>query len=87
MAFSPKTAVLIAALFAFTMLLNIPFGYWRSKARKYSFRWFLYIHLPIPLVFLGRVLSHIGFVYVPFFVAAAVIGQIWGGRLRVQTSL
>jgi len=82
MDFSSKTALAVSALCAFTLVLNIPFGYWRSKSRKYSFRWFLYIHLPIPLVFLGRVVSQIGFAYVPVFVTAAVIGQIWGGRLK-----
>lgn len=79
-----KTVLLVSGLFIFTIALNIPFGYWRSKAKKYSFQWFLFIHLPIPLVFLGRVLSHLGFIYVPFFVTAAVIGQIWGGKLKLS---
>jgi len=73
----------IIALFIFTSLLNLPFGYARAKTKKYSFRWFLYIHLPIPLIFVARTLSHIEIKYIPIFVVAAVIGQILGGKLGV----
>jgi len=72
----------ILGLFAFTLLLNLPFGYARAKTRKYSFRWFLYIHAPIPFIFIARTLSHIQIIYIPVFVAAAVIGQILGGKLE-----
>ncbi len=80
---STKSA-LIAGLFLFTMLLNLPFGYLRQKVKKFSFKWFLYIHLSIPIVFICRRLAHIEFIYVPVFITGAVIGQIWGGRLRVK---
>jgi hypothetical protein len=73
----------IIGLFLFTCLINLPFGYLRGKSRRYSFRWFLYIHLPIPFVFLARVLSHIDFKYIPIFVVAAVIGQVAGSRIEV----
>jgi ABC-type spermidine/putrescine transport system permease subunit I len=71
----------IAALFIFTLLLNLPFGYARSKAKRYSFRWFLFIHAPILVIFLVRTISHIEMRYIPFFVVAAVLGQILGGKL------
>jgi hypothetical protein len=74
-------AVLI--LFAVTMLVNLPFGYARARARKYSLKWFLYIHLPIPLIFVARTLSHVEFKYVPVFVLAALIGQVIGGKLNL----
>lgn len=73
--------VLVAVLFLFTFALNLPFGYARKKTRKFSFKWFACIHIPIPFIFVARVLSHIEFTYVPFFVVAAVIGQILGARL------
>lgn len=72
----------VVALFAFTLLLNLPFGYARARARKYSFRWFLYIHAPIPFIFIARTLSHIQIIYIPIFVIAALIGQILGGKLE-----
>jgi hypothetical protein len=73
----------ILVLFAFTLLLNLPFGYVRAKTRKYSFRWFLYIHVPIPLIFIARTISHINIKFVPIFALAAVIGQILGGKLEL----
>jgi hypothetical protein len=73
------TAILI--LFAFTLLFNLPFGRARAKTKKYSLRWFLYIHVPIPIIFVARTLSHIEFKYVPIFAVAAIAGQIIGGRM------
>jgi len=71
----------VLMLFAFTLLLNLPFGYKRVKTRKYSLRWFLYIHIPIPFIFIARTLSQIEIKYIPIFVLAALIGQILGGKL------
>ena len=68
-------------LFSLTVLINLPFGYYRKRARRFSLRWFLCIHLPIPFIFLGRVLSNLDFRYIPIFVTAAVLGQIIGGRI------
>ena len=73
----------VLILFALTLLINLPFGYARAKVRKYSFKWFLYIHLPIPLIFVARTLSHVEFKYVPIFVGAALFGQILGGKLNL----
>ena len=76
--------LLVLILFAVTLLMNLPFGYFRKKERKYSFKWFLYIHLPIPFIFVMRVMSHIDFRYIPLFVLAAIIGQIFGGRIHTH---
>lgn len=66
-------------------LLNIPFGYWRTSVPKYSWRWALAIHLPIPVVVLLRILSGIGFMPVsyPVLVGAFFLGQFTGGRLKL----
>ena len=81
MTFEAKLALIIG-LFSLTFMLNLPFGFLRSKTRKFSLNWFLCIHLPIPIIFLSRLFSHLDFRYVPIFVAAALIGQIWGGKLE-----
>jgi hypothetical protein len=39
--------------------------------------------LPIPIIFLGRLFSHLDFRYVPIFLLAAVLGQVWGGKLEL----
>jgi glycerol uptake facilitator-like aquaporin len=74
--------VLLIALLAF--IINIPFGYLRNKTRKFSARWFLYVHLSIPLIIAARLLSHTDYRYIPIFILAAVAGQILGGRIEVN---
>ncbi|HEB75345.1 MAG TPA: hypothetical protein ENJ04_03240 [Nitrospirae bacterium] len=75
-------AAIVTGLFLLTYLINLPFGSLRGRARKFSLKWFLYIHIPIPAIFLLRVLSHVEFRYVPVFVFAAVMGQFHGGKLQ-----
>ena len=81
MDFSSKTA-LVAGIFVLTFVLNLYFGFLRRKTKKFSLKWFLCIHLPIPVIFLARVFSNIDFRYIPIFLLAAVTGQILGGRLE-----
>jgi hypothetical protein len=73
----------VVLLFIFTFLLNLPFGYARAKSTRYSLRWFLYIHVPIPFIFLMRTLTNIEMRYIPLFAVAAVIGQLLGGKLEL----
>jgi hypothetical protein len=79
---SSRTLAVIG-IFVLTVLLNIFFGYFRARARKYSLKWFLYIHLPIPLIIIARVYSGLDFRYIPLFVLAAVLGQLFGGKLEL----
>jgi len=74
---------LVLGLFTLTFMLNLPMGFLRGKTKKFSFNWFLCIHLPIPIIFLGRLFSHLDFRYVPIFLLAAVLGQVWGGKLEL----
>ena len=83
--YSGTKLLLIAGIFLFTLLLNIPFGYLRGKTKRFSFKWFLYIHLPIPFVLLARILSNTDMTYIPLLVLAAVIGQVWGGKLEFKS--
>lgn len=76
-----KTA-LITGLFTHSFLLNLPFGYLRNKTKRLSLKWFLCIHLPIPVVLAGRLLSDVDFTFVPIFLIAALAGQLWGGKLE-----
>lgn len=73
----------ILLLFFLTLLINLPFGFARAKQKKYSFRWFLYIHVPIPVIFIMRTLSHVELKYIPVFAVAAILGQVIGGRLDI----
>jgi len=79
----PGKTFTIFFLCAFTLLINLPFGHARAKAERYSLRWFLYIHIPIPLIFIARTIAHIEFKYIPIVVLAAIAGQIAGGKLEL----
>jgi hypothetical protein len=70
----------IVALLVFG--LNLPFGLWRSRVRKFSWPWILSIHLPVPLVIAIRIFSGIGFHFVtyPVLVGAFFLGQFTGGK-------
>lgn len=78
------TTTFIGAL-ALTVLAfgtNLPLGYLRAGEPKYSFRWFLYIHLSIPLIVAARLALGFGWGIVPATLACAVVGQIAGSRCR-----
>jgi hypothetical protein len=66
--------------------LNLPFGYWRANERKFSTRWFLSVHAPVPLVIALRVLSGLGwqFMTFPVLIGAFSGGQLMGGRLHLM---
>jgi hypothetical protein len=65
-------------------LLNVPFGYWREGVRKFSLKWILAIHLPVPFVIALRVVSGLGwqFITFPVLIGAYFAGQFAGGMLR-----
>jgi hypothetical protein len=75
--------VAAAVIFILAFVLNLFFGYFRAKARKYSLKWFLFIHLPIPIVVFARLYTNLDFRYIPLFLAAAIAGQIIGGKLEL----
>jgi len=73
--------LLLVAVLVF--LINIPFGSWRAGVPARSPRWFLAVHLPVPLVIALRVLSGLGFQFAsfPVIVGAFFLGQYVGGKL------
>jgi hypothetical protein len=75
------------AIIAFLVfLINLPFGYWRAGAAKFSRQWFLAIHLPVPIVIALRIVSELGFQLVtfPVMIGAFFLGQYGGGMLRLK---
>jgi hypothetical protein len=69
-------------------LLNLPFGYWRSRSRKFSLQWILAIHAPVPLVVACRILLGLGWhlVTFPVLIGAFFAGQfagLWHRRTAV----
>jgi hypothetical protein len=79
-----KTLILDAAV---VVTVNLPFGYWRGGARKFSPRWLVAVHAPVPLVVALRVLSGLRWsvATMAVMIGASVLGQLSGGRLRRRT--
>jgi hypothetical protein len=79
---TPQQTVALGALLGFAFFANLPLGYLREGSDKYSFRWFLYIHLSIPAVIALRLVSGFSWRVIPFTLGCAVVGQVVGGRFK-----
>lgn len=66
-----------------TIIVNLPFGYFRGGFRKLSFWWFLAIHAPVPLVILIRKFHKLDLTWelAPFLLGAFFVGQLLGQRI------
>lgn len=73
----------LAAVALIVFLLNIPFGYWRASVPKFSWRWILAIHMPVPLVVALRIYSGLGWQLLsfPVVIGAFFLGQFCGAQL------
>jgi hypothetical protein len=64
--------------------LSLPFGAWRVTVRRFSWRWFLAIHLPIPFVFVLRTALDLSAWYIPVSLGCALAGQLLGSWLYMR---
>ena len=69
-----------------TLLVNVPFGYWRAGVRKFSPAWFVAVHAAVPMVVGLRFALGLPFRWIlfPLFVAAYFGGQTVGSRWRAR---
>ena len=74
---------LILVVYSVAFLINIPFGFFREKYPKLSFKWFLMIHAPVPIVILLRFFTGIELTFTTFVISlfSAVAGQFFGSRV------
>jgi len=74
----------VAIVTLLVFLVNLPFGMWRARQVSKSPKWFLAIHLPIPIVIFLRIYSGMGFqLYTyPILVTAFFLGQFLGGKIK-----
>ena len=65
-------------------VLNLPFGFWRAGVGKFTLRWFLAVHAPVPIVVGLRVMAHLEWRFATFavLISAFCVGQFLGGKLR-----
>ena len=72
----------INELMLIVFLINLPFGYMRSRATRFSRQWMMAVHIPVPFVFLLRLVSGLNWTVIPLLVLSNVAGQLAGGKLR-----
>lgn len=73
--------IALISMLAFAILGNIPLGYLRMGAEKFTLRWFVYIHLSVPFIIGLRISNNISWQVIPLSIALAVVGQMLGSRL------
>jgi hypothetical protein len=76
----------LSAVAAATLVLNLPFGFWRAGVRKFSPAWFLAVHAPVPLIVGMRLAADLGWRLstFPILIGAFFGGQFIGGRIRTS---
>jgi len=76
----------LGIILAVICFLNLPFGYWRSHMKPFSFPWILAVHLPVPLVIVVRILGGVGWHVktFPLLAGAYFVGQYLGGSLYTK---
>lgn len=77
----------INELMLIVFMINLPFGYMRSKAARFSRQWMMAVHIPVPFVFLLRVFSGLNWTVIPLLVLSDIAGQLAGGKLGKRDML
>jgi hypothetical protein len=69
---------------AIVFALNVPFGFWRARSRRFSRQWFLAVHLPVPAIIAFRIFAGLGwhFITFPVLTGAFFFGQTAGSILQ-----
>lgn len=80
-------AILIFGLVILAFVISVPCGYIRQNYSKYSFMWFLLIHLPIPFIVLVRIKVGLSWHFIPLTLGGSVAGQIIGGIVSRRRKL
>lgn len=73
--------ILIIGLIIITITISVPCGYARQNFPKFSFMWWILIHLPIPVIILLRIKAGLNWHFIPLTLGSSVAGQIFGGFL------
>ena len=74
--------IVLTALILFALVINVPLGYLRQNYAKFSFGWYFYIHISIPLIIYMRIKSGYSWKFIPLTLGGAVVGQVLGGALN-----
>ncbi len=72
----------LLGLILLVFAINAPLGYLRQNYRKFTFGWYFYVHISIPLIIYLRIKAGFSWMFIPLTLGAAVAGQLIGGRLN-----
>ena len=72
----------LPGLILIAVIINLPLGYLRQNYEKFSFGWYFYVHISIPIIIYLRVKSGYSWKFIPLTLGSAVVGQILGGRIN-----
>jgi hypothetical protein len=74
----------LSGLILFAVIINLPLGYLRQNYEKFSFGWYFYIHISIPVIIFLRVKFGFSWKFIPLTLGGAVAGQLLGGIIQRQ---
>jgi len=80
-------ATIIIGLVILALIVSVPCGYIRQNYPKYTFMWFLLIHLPIPFIVLLRLKAGLSWHIIPLTLGGSIAGQIIGGAASRRRKL
>lgn len=69
----------LAGLILGATAINLPLGYLRSAYKRFTFGWFFYVHISIPIIIYLRIKASFSWQYIPLTVGGAIAGQLLGG--------
>lgn len=76
------TVLTIGGLVVLACAINLPFGYLRQNYEKFTFGWYFYVHISIPIIIYMRIKSGYSWKLIPLTLGSAVVGQLIGGKIR-----
>lgn len=82
--FMGATVPVVAALAFISFAVNLPMGMWRARVIKFSWQWFVAIHISVPFIIYLRLEANVSNAFIPIMIFAAVIGQFAGGKFIIN---
>ena len=76
------TVLILGGLVVLACIINLPFGYLRQSYEKFTFGWYFYVHISIPIIIYMRIKSGYSWKFIPLTLGGAVVGQLIGGKIR-----
>ena len=72
----------LLGLIAVAFFINLPLGYLRQNYEKFTFGWYFYVHVSIPVIIYLRVKAGYSWKLIPLTLGGAVAGQMVGGMIH-----